>query len=573
MGPSQYKENIPVESQGSCSPRIPTMEITNDIDNIDFDLYDIDLNQTEEKVHYRQNQSNGGQQSPRAAKYREGVSKGKFAKYITVPDDNKSKGNNSLRGTPSIISGHDTTRSRGEFSFVGSVPSTSYHPGHEGTIRGAPVPEGTITGRRNQPAYKSWNGTIPNGTISRGRYSRPGTIAFRRGGMDRKEYYVQNFGIEVDKNLNHRYAPGEEISGNIVYDVTRNVEIRFIEFQVIGQCAITTINSLTKKGKTKVDKFLCKRKYIVGTPDGRWTSLITPGHYVSSFRFKLPQGIPSTLHYEDNRHGFGVNIDYMLKVRICDDVGSSSARSNHSLNNLVKVLLSRRLHFTVRRNFDIHTIPMGLTPILHTEDIQLSCAGVAIMEMALDRTCFLAGDDIQVRLETQNKYARKIKSISCELVQRVTVLATKLKATYSIILVEDKHPEPVKSQQSKQNLMCYDIHMHTLTSLLPSILPGCRTLHVTYTILINVKFKSCGGKLTMEVPISIGPHTDHSNVDMTNSVPQFNRPLRFPHFRPNNNVTSQSLLVDGNRGPHVNSKFTNEGCVGFLCCFGNNGIA
>jgi hypothetical protein len=49
---------------------------------------------------------------------------------------------------------------------------------------------------------------------------------------------------------------------------------------------------------------------MVGTPDGRWTSLITPGHYVSNFRFKLPQGIPSTIQYEDNKHGFGAEINY-----------------------------------------------------------------------------------------------------------------------------------------------------------------------------------------------------------------------------------------------------------------------
>ncbi|XP_063410933.1 uncharacterized protein LOC134693923 [Mytilus trossulus] len=572
MGPSQYKDTSLVETQGSVSPVGQTMDLTDDIEKIELDLTGLDT--SDEKTRYRQNNTNGGQQiSPRAAKYRDGGSKGKFAKYITVPEDNTNKSSpkshNSLRGAPSMISGHGTTRSRGAPSLVGSVPTTSYHPGHEGTIRGLPSSMGTLTGRRNQPAYKSWNGALPNGHLPHGHTPRPGTLAFRRGGTERKEQLVHHFGIEVDKHINHRYSPGEEISGRVVYDVARNLEIRFIEFQVIGHCAITTVNNITKIKKTKVDKFLCKRKYMVGTPDGRWTSLITPGHYVSSFRFLLPSGIPSTVQYDDNRNGFSTEITYMLKVRICDEVGSTSARSNHSLNTLVKVLLSRRLNFTVRRPFDIHSVPMGLMPIIHTEDIQLSCSGVAIIDMSLDRTCYLAGDNIIVHLETQNKYARKIKSISCELVQKVTVLANKYRETYTVISVKEKNPQGVKSRHSKEKIMSYNINMPTQVSFLPSILPGCRTLHVTYTIFLSIKFKLCSGKLTMEIPISIGPATSSSNLEKYNSVPNFNRPVRFPHF--NRNGDSKISLA-GEQGPHVHSKFSHEGCAGLLCCFGNDGI-
>lgn len=575
MGPNQYKDNTLIDPQGSSDDSIDIIDTsmnqlthTADVEKIELDLTGLTLTNSDEKPNYRPYTKTNGQTSPRAAKYREGASKGKFARYITVPEDNnKSKSHNSL--AQSAISGHGTTRSMRAPSFVGSSASTKYHPGHEGTMRGMPASWGTILGRRNQPGYKSWNGTVPNGTLPNGHIPRPGTLAFRRRVTERKEQYIQYFGIEVDKHVHHRYGPGEEISGKVVYDVSRNLEIRFIEFQIVGHCSVTTINNMTKKGKTKIDKFLCKRKYMVGTPDGRWTSLITPGHYVSNFRFKLPQGIPSTIQYEDNKHGFGAEINYILKVRVCDDVGASSARSNHSLNNMVKVLLTRKLSFTVRRAFDIHSIPLGLMPILHTEDVQLSCSDIAIIEMSLDRTCFLAGDNIRIHLETQSKYARKIKNISCELQQRVTVLANKLKATFTIINVQDKHPQGVKSRHSKQKVMCYDINMPTQMSLLPSILPGCRTLHVAYSIIVNIKFKSCSGKLTMEIPIGIGPCTDPSNLEKINSVPHFNRPVRFPHF--NRNGDSRSSIA-GEEGPHVHSKFSHEGCSGLLCCFGGESI-
>jgi len=145
MGPNQYKDNTLIDPQGSSDDSIDIIDTsmnqlthTADVEKIELDLTGLTLTNSDEKPNYRPYTKTNGQTSPRAAKYREGASKGKFARYITVPEDNnKSKSHNSL--AQSAISGHGTTRSMRAPSFVGSSASTKYHPGHEGTMRGMPA--------------------------------------------------------------------------------------------------------------------------------------------------------------------------------------------------------------------------------------------------------------------------------------------------------------------------------------------------------------------------------------------------------------------------------------------------
>jgi hypothetical protein len=71
------------------------------VEKIELDLTGLTLTNSDEKPNYRPYTKTNGQTSPRAAKYREGASKGKFARYITVPEDNnKSKSHNFL---PNIV--------------------------------------------------------------------------------------------------------------------------------------------------------------------------------------------------------------------------------------------------------------------------------------------------------------------------------------------------------------------------------------------------------------------------------------------------------------------------------------
>ncbi|XP_021370847.1 uncharacterized protein LOC110461628 [Mizuhopecten yessoensis] len=546
---------------------------------------------TEEvRRHYIQNNSNGNNKSPRGAKFRTESSsaKAKLAKIITVPGAEDPNHLKYQPSTPKTGENH-----KGGQSIKGPVQGI---PVPQGTVRGVPVSPRTMKAVPHSHGTVQASATYPgsmrgypktNGHLTQSRRRTPsaetktGSIAFRRQRPERKEYYVTQFDIEFDKHERHRFLPGEELTGKIIFDVSNEMDIRFIELLIIGQTTATLVQPESGVSTTKRDVFLSKRSYIIGSPDGRWTSLVTPGHYVSNFRLQLPEGIPTSITYQDKINGFNMETTYLVKARICDDVGSSSsARSTHSMNNFVKVLVSRKQVFHVKRPFDIHSVPMAMTPVNHVEDVPITCSVFSVKEpanihMSLDRSCFLAGDDIKIHLETENRYANRIKKITCVLRQTVTVKGVRSKAQFNIANVEEKYPEGTITKTNKSNIIFYDIHLPTHTNFLPSVMPGCRLATIRYSLIMGVSFKTCGGKLVLDIPINLGPCTDPVRLDKTNSVPFFNRPLRFPYFSPHSNGTANGdvpqVLKSPKSGPPITSKFSYGACSSrFCCCWGDN---
>lgn len=520
-----------------------------------------------ETRHYKQNIAGFNNISPRAAKYREGT-KAKLNKMITVPGGS-TWGPQSSRSKPSgPVSPKGTLKglpdNLGTKNLSGTV--RSHHSLGANTVFSQQSIHSSIPMHVRRPVKGHIKG-YPSGTLSRE------SVAFRRN-HQAKEHLVTRFDIELDKHERHRYYPGEEISGKIMFDIRGKLEIRFIEFLITGHSSVT-LSRGAHSGNTKTfrDVFLSKRNYIVGTPDGKWTSMVTPGHYVSKFKFLLPSNIPSSMKYKDELNGFGAEIVYNVKARICDDIGSSSARSTHSLNNLVKIILSRRNSFVVRRRFDIHSIPNALLPVIHQEDVTLSSCSlfssdIANINLCLDRSCFLAGDDIQVRLEIENQYAKRIKMIEGHLQQNVTLMKPKSHFSFNLSTFAEKEPKgTVITHKLQHTLSCFDFTLPTRLNILPSINPGCRLVHVSYSLRIVVHFSSCGGQLLLEVPVHIGPCSDPINLEKRNSVPVFNRPKRFPHFSPHPNGNIQNGHTRTHQKPQspVYTKFSHN-APSLFCC-------
>ena len=508
------------------------------------------------RSHYKQNQMNNI--SPRAAKYRD--SKLKLPRHITVP---QARGATRLSSAspPRSPSQLGSVRGYPEGNLMSRSSSgtlRSLHSGIHGSIRGLSSKEGTLRIYQNNSAESMAGGFQSHhlplaGTVSKAE------MGFRRGNV-RKEQLVTQFAVQLDQHERHRYLPGEEISGKIVFDLCGKLDIRFIEFLIIGQTSVSFARKGPNGYKTWRDVFLNKRSYIVGTPDGKWASTITAGHYVSKFRFRLPDGIPSSLKYKDDTNGFATEISYKVKARICDDIGSSSVRSTHSLHNYVKVLMTRQYSFMVKRPFDIHAIPMGLTPVTHTEDLSLSACSpfstdLTSISLTLDRSCFLAGDEIKMRLLINNT-TKHISKIRGELQQNVSVNKPRIQLTYTIADFEETD---TRSALVRDNQQMYELAMPTHVNILPSINPGCRMLGVTYNLVVVIQFSVCGGELTLDVPLSIGPCTDPVNLEKRNSVPVFNRPMRFPYFSLHDNGKISNGHVPHHVPHHVTSRVSKSG--------------
>lgn len=433
-----------------------------------------------------------------------------------------------------------------------------YHLGYNVTVRGHNT--GHIVKQVKQSRLPSWDTT-------------DGTMGFRRTTAlpDRKEYCFTQFAIELDKPERECYTPGEIISGRIILEVNTNVEIRFVELLILGLATVHVGKHDPNHAKNAQEVIINKRSYIMGTPDGRWNSVITEGKYVSKFRFNLPKDIPTSIRYENQEHGLSFEIGYQVKARICDELGSASARSTHSLNTLVKVLMSRKHPFFVRRPFDINAIPSALTPVNYRDFVNLNCLPVpsdsAMLTLSLDRSVFLAGDVIRVKLSTSQGTARKIKHLTCQLQQRMTS-SLKPKSTYTLVQIDEHEPEVGMIQPNVRNTVSFDFMIPTQNQFIPTYLQGCKLLKVSYYVMMYVTFNACADRLILEAPIAIGPCTDPQNLDKTNSVPIFNRPIRFPHFSKENNDKLQNGMIHTGttRGNQVKSEHKQSSRTFLLCC-------
>lgn len=429
-----------------------------------------------------------------------------------------------------------------------------YHLGHNATVR---LHNTGHAIRQLKQTMSSWD--RPDGGFQRSTFL-----------SDRKEHYISQFVIELDRPDHDSFRPGEYLSGRVILEATASIEIRFVELIIVGLATIHFSKNDPNLSKNGQEVLLNKRSYMMGTPDGRWNSVITAGKYVSKFRFRLPNHLPSTIKYESKEHGFSFEINYLVKARICDEIGSASMRSTHSSNNLVKVLLTRRFPFMVQGPFDIHSIPTAMQPVSHSEYVNLSCLPIflntASLALSLDRSVFLAGDDIRVKLTATTRTARRIKTLTCELHQRVQT-NIKMRQNFTIMQIQEHEPEGQPFQQNSKNLVLYEFMIPTRSQYISSFLQGCSLVRVSYAIAMTVRFKGCSGLLFLECPLSIGPSADPMNPRESTTVPVFNRPRRFPHFTNHHAPKSQNgtaHVVENGQRQATSIQKSEESSL--LCC-------
>ncbi|GFO29786.1 hypothetical protein PoB_005629100 [Plakobranchus ocellatus] len=340
-----------------------------------------------------------------------------------------------------------------------------------------------------------------------------------RGGhlSDKKESCVSFFDIETDKVSSYQYRPGEEVSGVVTLIVRHTLEIRFVELVVTGRGYITfrqpegregSMNG--RLGRTTKETYLYKRTYVIGTGDEAWSSLLTPGTYSSKFRVKLPKGLPSTLRHQNSANGISMEISYTLKARICDDPGAhTSVRSRSSTRSqrngqLVRVLMYKQINFNVQRSFDLSMIPGASVPFSHTEQLFLSCAhsDAAIVTVNLDRSVFLAGDDVKLQLSTSLPNGQRVKEITCSLQEHLILDPKREPITVKLTRMLRKDPGQVEGRstnQVQQEKDEFEVTIPTQTDLISPFSLGASKTKIEYSLAIGLKFSRSGGKLAFKV--------------------------------------------------------------------------
>lgn len=361
---------------------------------------------------------------------------------------------------------------------------------------------------------------------------------------ERKEHRVKKFEIILNMPPNHRFEPGNEISGAVDLEISQPLEICFLEFTVCGYAVACAIHAQQGLSFSKRETYMRKRILVLGAPDGVTSTVIIPGRYSSKFSFVLPQNLPSTNFYEDKKGSLSFQVRYFVQARLCDDVVSATLRGLSKRRTIIKVLMSRHRDFIVQRPFDIAAVPMAMWPVSHSEDIVLGCGPFdtekSTLTATVDRSVYCAGDKIVVKLETDVRDVKHFKSVRFELRQRVQLRKTAEVLHFITESVTVKEPTwKIERLESKRPLAFFKVALQTLKNILPSILEGCNLLKVNYSVKISARLVNQAAMMFFEVPLSIAP-SKHMIMNMDNTemkVPIFNRPMRFPRFTASHHAT------------------------------------
>ncbi|KAK2146321.1 hypothetical protein LSH36_616g03033 [Paralvinella palmiformis] len=328
---------------------------------------------------------------------------------------------------------------------------------------------------------------------------------------------ISNFHIEFDNNASFR--PGQTITGQVIMDVWSRTELRHVEFSLRGEGTVRIFkNSFTFIERPKHEIYLNKRILLISPPDGAASVILNPGRYVSDFSYSLPNELPPSVHQFDMGNGYVFDISYSARANVCDAVGTRYIQPLHE--NYHKVIKSAKCNFQVLPLSDWKSLSGAQEPVHYTEQLLLLCSCTSQptkVHVSIDRGVYPVGGNIKVRLKVINPTRKQsVKVIRANLEQRMTYkgdLIQKFRKT--LISVEDD------VQYGPQSDIRTGFDIPIPKTIVPSYLPHCNILDVTYTIKVTVRFKGVRGKLTVAVPVIITP-TARDHLLTTRSHSGFN---------------------------------------------------
>ena len=322
---------------------------------------------------------------------------------------------------------------------------------------------------------------------------------------------ISNFHIELRNDA--AYRPGETVSGQVIMDVWARTEVRHVEFTLRGEGTVRIFkNSFTFIERPKHEVYLNKRILLISPPDGATSVILNPGRYISDFSYCLPDCLPPSVHQFDMGNGYMFDISYSAQANVCDSVGTRYIQPLHE--NYHKVIKSVKRNFQVLSLNDWQSLPGAHEPVHYTEKLLLLCSCTSQptkVHVTLDRGVYPIGGKIKVRLKVTNPGRKQsVKVIRANLEQRMIYKDDLIqKFRKMLISIEDD----VEYSPHSEIRTGFDVPVPQ--NIVPSYLPNCSILDVTYTMKVTVKFKGVRGKLTVSVPVVITPITSNQKQSRT----------------------------------------------------------
>ena len=352
------------------------------------------------------------------------------------------------------------------------------------------------------------------GTISRGRHHHmPADMA------------ISNFSILFDHH--GKCKPGDELAGQVIMDVWSTIVIRYVEFVIQGKGTVRVFkDSSTFLEKPRYETYLDKKIYLIAPPNGGSTCTLTPGKYVTDFSYRLPEELPPSVHQFEMGKGYIFDISYTAQANVCD-----LARTPHPKGKSIKVIKTCRKPFIVAPAHDWQSIPGAMDPIVHADQVSLLCApfgsGPTSVHVHLDRGVYPIGDNIKIKVEVCPPSGKYLKVIRAELEQDLLFSKDMVKKFRRILITANDG----RVRYAPEEVVKSSFSIPIPTSLVPSYLPHCKLLGISYCIKVTVQFRKLGGTVIMRMPLTIAPPSELERNIENPDVPLFNKPImQFPYF-------------------------------------------
>ena len=366
------------------------------------------------------------------------------------------------------------------------------------------------------------------------------------------EVAISNFKIEFDHG--EKYHPGMDIKGKVVMDVWSSVTIRYVEFVLEGKATARIFKAGSKfVQRTKTETYLHKKILLLQPANGKPSMTLSPGKYVSTFMYKLPANIPSTVRQADLGGGHVFSITYSAQANVCDFIPNSKyGRKNDKYARVVKSIKSS---FIVVPDTDYQSVPGALDPISHAEQVNLLCGCLSgestSVLVKLNHQVYTVGDIMRLHLEIYTPNPNRIGEIEAQFEQKIVIRCgsdNQVRNKRTLIRAVDTMRErkyktetrisehTVRKQKNHENIYKTGFKIPIPGNIIPSLLPYSRIVDIYYFMAINISFRKLGGHLQLRIPLTITPAMDPDiHQQQSQHIPLFNKPIiQFPHFAKKN---------------------------------------
>ncbi len=425
-----------------------------------------------------------------------------------------------------------TVNSRANTGPIGSVriagsSHISRRPGSKGSVR--------VAGSINRRPVRTQDVVVLYPDNSSATLPRPTNV----------EMAISNFHVEFD-NESGRFKPGDELCGKVIMDIWASIEVRFVEFVIQGKGTLRVFkDTSTFIERPKHEIYVDKKIILIGPQHGYTTTQLDPGRYVSDFSYLLPEDIPPTVHQFDLGNGYIFDISYCVAAHVCDNVRSKYL---HNAGQLVRIIKATKQIFNITPQHDWQSIPGALEPVIHAEQLLLFCSPMnsdpTSVFLNMDRGVYPIGDTINLHIEVVMKKLGRIKEVRAELEQQMLFSGDLIQKWRRVLIkaFDDRRQHKISQRPGGNCIQRSSFSMPVPPNLVPSFLPHCHLLGITYSMKVTIRFRSLGGKLVIRLPIVVAPASEpERNIDNP-LMPVFNKPImQFPYF---------------SKSPYVNGKDT-----------------